>query len=454
MLDPSTDRALSARLATEQARCRLPSVVAGLVRASELVWSGAAGSLDGRAGGPVPSSDTQYRLGSISKTFVAVEVLRLRDAGALDLGDRIDVHLPEIGAEVAAVTIAQLLTHTSGLQAETNGPWWERTAGGTWEDLLAAGPARRFTPGTTHHYSNVGYAVLGELVSRLRQTPWTEAVRSGILVPLGMTRTTTRPVPPAAPGWAVHPRADLVHVEPEHDAGALGPAGQLWSTVEDMVAWSAFVAGDTAGVLEPATLREMLHPAAVSDVPGAPWSVAHGLGWQVWNIDGHRYAGHGGSMPGFLAQLRVDLETGDGLVLMTNATGGLGTAGADLLDLLAEREPVTPTPWSARAAQIDLLDLTGPWFWGTAAFTASLRGDDLVLGEPGTGRGSRFRRYTSGDADGPWIGLDGYFRGEPLVVRRSPDGRPLSLDIASFVLTRTPYDPAVDPPGGLDGTWH
>ncbi|MGJ9423715.1 serine hydrolase domain-containing protein [Aeromicrobium sp. CF3.5] len=458
-LDPSTVSALTARLATEQARCRLPSVVAGLVRDGQLVWSGGAGSPDGRAGGSVPSSDTQYRLGSISKTFVAVEVLRLRDAGALDLGDRIDTHLPEIG--IGQITVAQLLTHTSGLQAETNGAWWERSAGGTWEDLLDAGLTLRFTPGTTHHYSNVGYAVLGELVARLRQTPWTEAVRTGILEPLGMTRTTTRPAPPAAPGWAVHPFADLVHIEPEHDAGALGPAGQLWSTVEDMVAWSAFVAGETRDVLAPATLHEMLHPAAVSDVPGMPWGVAHGLGWQVWNIDGRRYAGHGGSMPGFLAQLRVDLETGDGLVLMTNATSGLGTAGADLLALLAEREPAIATPWSAETDQLDLLDLTGSWFWGTASFTATLRGDDLVLGEPGTGRGSRFRlsaesdqRVGAGSDQREWIGLDGCYRGEILTIARDADGRPVGLDVASFIFTRTPYDPAVDVPGGLDGTWH
>lgn len=460
-LDPSTVRALSARLATEQADCRLPSVVAGLVRDGQLVWSGSAGSLDGRAGGPVPSSDTQYRLGSISKTFVAVEVLRLRDAGALDLGDRIDAYLPETGLPetglpetgIGHVTIAQLLTHTSGLQAETGGDWWERTAGGSWAELLAAGLTLRFTPGTTHHYSNVGYAVLGELVTRLRRTPWTEAVRTGILEPLGMRRTTTRPVPPAAPGWAVHPLADLVHVEPEHDAGALGPAGQLWSTVADMVAWSGFVSGETRGVLAPESLREMLRPAAVSDVPGAPWSVAHGLGWQVWNVGGGRYAGHGGSMPGFLAQLRVNLDSGDGLVMMTNATSGLGTAGADLLDLLAEREPVAPTTWIAAPEQADLLDLTGSWFWGTVTFTASLRGEDLVLGEPGQGRGSRFRRSTGTD-QGQWVGLDGYYRGEPLTVERDLDGRPTRLDVASFIFTRAPYDPAVDVPGDLDGTWH
>ena len=65
------------------------------------------------------------------------------------------------------ITIADIVTHTSGLQAETDGDWWERSRGGDWASLLASGVALRFTPGTTFHYSNTGYAVLGELIARL-----------------------------------------------------------------------------------------------------------------------------------------------------------------------------------------------------------------------------------------------------------------------------------------------
>jgi CubicO group peptidase (beta-lactamase class C family) len=86
-IDPATARALSHRLAVEQSERRLPSVAAGLVRGGDLVWSDAVGTLDGRSGGAVPSALTQYRIGSITKTFVAVEVLRMRDEGLLDLND-------------------------------------------------------------------------------------------------------------------------------------------------------------------------------------------------------------------------------------------------------------------------------------------------------------------------------------------------------------------------------
>ncbi len=443
-LEASTALALSRRLATEQSEHRLPSLVAGAVRDSELVWSDALGTLDGRPGGPATDTDTQYRLGSISKTFVAVEVMRLRDEGRLELGNTIGTHLPEVA--FGQVTVAQLLTHTSGLQAETDGQWWERVPGVEWDALAESASQLRFTPGTRFHYSNVGYAVLGELIARLRGEPWHAAVKAGILDPLGMGRTTTRPEPPAAPGLAVHPFADLVQPEPEHDAIALAPAGQMWSTATDLARWAAFLGGDTADVLRSETLDEMLHPVALNDVPDVAWGGAHGLGWQMWNVEGRRFAGHGGSMPGFLAVLRVDVSTGDGVVLLTNATSGLGTGATDLLDLLAELEPHAPEPWSADATQAEAVELTGSWFWGTTVFTLTLEpGGGLRLGTPGEGRGARFVRGDDG-----WTGLEGYYAGETLTVRRDADGRPVQLDLASFVFTRTPYDPAAEVPGGLD----
>jgi hypothetical protein len=291
-------------------------------------------------------------------------------------------------------------------------------------------------------------------VARLRGAPWDEVVAASLLAPLGMTRTSTRPQEPAARGWGVHPLADVLHVEPEHDAGAMAPAGQLWSTVPDLARWAAFLAGETAGLLAPETLAEMCLPVAVSDVPGQAWTGAHGLGWQVWNVDGTRYAGHGGSMPGHLAGLRVELESGDGCVVLANATSGLRpTLVADLLGTLAEQEPHPPTPWSADAEQAAGLELVGEWYWGTTGFTLSLsREGHLVLGEPGKQRGSRFRPRPD---DGGWLGLDGYHEGETLRVVRDDAGRVSHLDLGSFRFTRTPYDPVADIPGGVHpDRWH
>jgi hypothetical protein len=161
-------------------------------------------------------------------------------------------------------------------------------------------------------------------------------------------------------------------------------------------------------------------------------------------------------MPGFLAGLRVRLDSGDGAVVTANATTGMGPVVQTLLDFFAEREPRRVTPWHADGAasgHAGSVDLGGTWHWGPAVATARLEGEHLVLGEPGQARGSRFARV---ETDGPdaWVGLDGYYTGEPLRVVRRPDGSPSHLDLASFRFTRTPYDPAADVPGGVDeGGW-
>lgn len=445
-LQPTTTDRLRARLALEQSERRLPSLVAGLVRGGRVVWSGACGSV----GDAAPTEDTQYRMGSITKTFVAVCVMRLRDEGRLDLSDPLEQHLP--GTALGGVTVAQLLSHASGLQAETDGPWWERTPGDDWPALAASlEPASlRHRAGRRFHYSNVGFAVLGELVARLRGASWTEVVRAELLEPLGMSRTTARPVAPYAPGLAVHPWADVLLPEPEHDAGAMAPAGQLWSTVSDLGRWAAFLGGDTAELLDADTLAEMREPLVVDDQPGAPWTGAYGLGLQLVNAGGRRYAGHGGSMPGFLAGVRVDVETKDAAVVLTNTTAGLSAELAgDLLRVLHEQEPPAITPWAPSPTSAEVLELAGPWYWGPypLAMRAQQAHGWLSLDPLGpSGRASRFRP----SGDGTWTGLDGYYAGETLRIARRPDGSISHLDLASFVLTRTPYDPDAAVPGGVD----
>ncbi|MET0467672.1 MAG: serine hydrolase domain-containing protein [Aeromicrobium sp.] len=418
------------------------SVSAAVVRDGSLHWSGAVGTLDGRDGPPATPA-TPYRIGSITKTFVAVEVMRLRDEGRLDLADRIDRHLPDV--PFGHVTIAQLLTHTSGLQAETNGPWWERTPGGGWDELIGSGLSLVHTPGTRFHYSNVGFAVLGRLVAVLRETTWFDAVRTGILEPLGMQGVTQHPGPRAATGLSQHPSDGRLMVEPHHDAGAMAPAGQLWASAEDLARWAAFAAGDTGGVLAESSWAEMVVPLAVDDRPGVPWATAQGLGWRIWPGSGAgRRVGHGGSMPGFLATAIAEPASGWGVVVLANDTLHLGDLPTLLLDAATELEQ-RPTESATVEPSPDVAALVGDWFWGPVPYRLEPTADGFHLSDVNGNRRSRFVR----DGDG-WRGLDTYFAGERLVVRA--DG---ALDLATFVLSREPYDPAVDHPGGLDPRgWH
>lgn len=443
---PTTETALLRRVATEQAVNRAPSLVAGVVRNGETLWTGGRGFVDGTE----PTADTQYRIGSITKTFVAVLVMRLRDEGKLDLNDPLDKHVP--GSAVGDRTIDQLLAHTGGVTSESPGDWWERSAGGDWFALSdSLGPdALKHRPGSRFHYSNVGYGVLGELVARLRGESWLDALRGEVLEPLGMTRTTPSPQAPHAHGWAVHPHADVLLPEPALDAGAMAPAGQLWSTLTDLSRWTHFVAGDTGDVLRSSTMAEMWAPTTVDDAD--TWQFGYGLGLQVIRDSGRRLVGHTGSMPGFLAVLLTDLGTGTGSISMANSTSGVqvGSLGMDLIKMVDDFEPALPVPWRPMPeADPALLALTGLWHWGPAPYLLRLLPEHWLSLTParGPGRASRFRPA----GDGAWIGLDGYYAGETLRVCRNGDGEATHLDLATFVFTRTPYDPAAPIPGGVHG---
>ena len=449
-LDAVTSRHLLARVARAQRDGRLPSLVAALADADGVVWSVGRGRVDGR----VPDPDTQYRIGSITKTFTAVLVMQLRDEGRLGLDDAVGTHLPGVGPAVAARSVRELLAHAGGARAETAPPWWERAPGRSWDALVADLDGDEATTGTRgrFHYSNVGYGVLGELVARLRGRSWAEAVRARILAPLGMRRTTVMPEPPAATGWAVHPWLDAVLAEPAHDAQAMAPAGQLWSTTADLCTWIRFLLGDTADVLDPATLEEMTQ-ARVSDDPVA--GVGYGLGLAIERPGraGRRLVGHSGSMPGFLAGLWVDRADGRGAVVLANATSGLdhGLAAA-LLDVLRERHPPIPAEWAPRVPGDDAArELVGVWYWGPAPFALRGTGEGLSLA-PLRGGGRRARLEPV--ARDTYRGRGGYFDGETMRVARRDDGTVSHLELASFVFTREPYDPPDVVPGGVEAPWH
>ncbi|MGW0698136.1 serine hydrolase domain-containing protein [Streptomyces sp. NPDC002867] len=442
---PTTRRALLHRIAVAQSEGRTPSFVGAVLRDGRLVWTGARTCVDGHA----PDADTQYRIGSITKTFTAVLVMRLRDEGLLDLSDPLEKHLP--GTGVGEVTIAQLLGHSAGLSAESPAPWWERTPGTLRPELadVLGDKARMHPPGRRHHYSNPGYTLLGSLVEAVRGVPWEQVLQTEILDPLGLARTSAQPRAPHAGGWAVHPWADVILPEPVEDLGLMAPAGQLWSTAADLCRFAWFLAEGDDRVLSAASVREMRTPSVPAEA--GDWNSSYGLGMQIVRNEERTLVGHSGSLPGFLAGLWTSVDDGVAAVALTNVTSGplASTVAADLVRIVADAEPRMPAPWRPLPdVDQELLDLTGPWYWGTYAYGLRLVGDRGVELEPLRGGGRR-SRFVAGP-EGEWTGLDGYFAGETLTVVRCEDGSVSHLDLGSFVFTREPYEQGDAVPGGVD----
>ncbi|WBB75543.1 serine hydrolase [Micromonospora sp. WMMD1128] len=429
---PETARQVDLLVARAQAEGRGPSLALGVVRDGALAHLAVAGEQ------PRPDGDLQYRIGSITKTMTAVLVMQQRDAGRLALDDPLDRHLP--GTPVGALTVHQLLGHASGLQREPDGGWWERAAGMDLDALLAGLTPDKiaYPPHHVYHYSNLAYGLLGAALERITGTPWIELLTDRLLTPLGMRRTTFGPGEPFARGFVVHPWHETLRSEPLTETGAMAPAGQLWSTVEDLARWAAFLADPDPALLDPATLTAMCAPVVINDLDS--WTGGHGLGIELYRVGDRVYVGHGGSMPGYVAGLVVHRPTRTAVVDFANSyglRGGHHISGLarDVLTRVLDAEPAAPAPWRpADPPAADLAELTGRWWFmgGEYEFRADPAGH-LVGGQVGR-PAHRFA------PDGPdrWRGRSGPQDGEILTVVRDSAGAAVALDIATFLLTRTP----------------
>ena len=337
-----------------QADGRIPALSVALHRADREVWTctvGAASDL-----GP----DSRFRIGSVTKTLTAVLVLQARDEGLLDLDDPIRAHL-DVPAHGDA-TIRRLLSHTAGFQREPYGDVWDTLLTPDAGTMLAElDRAERVLPNARRfHYSNLGLAVLGQLVARKRGGTWAEVLQERVLDPLGLAATTVDPPAQAVTGWLVDAYSDAARPEPQIDLGGVAPAAQLWSTAGDMARWAAFLASPEivdprAAVLPAATVDEMRWPLTTTDE--TLWAAGFGLGLLLEPV-GKRvvHVGHDGAMPGFLASV-YGRRGGDGNpgALGCAVLGSSGTAGQtnalshELLGLAVELDPADIRPWAPGA---------------------------------------------------------------------------------------------------------
>src|SRR3954449_10781497 len=189
------------RLLAERQADRLPSVAAAVGRKGDLLWSAAVGSASYAHDRPA-TPDTQYRIGSITKTFTATAIMQLYAAGELDLDDRLEQHLD--GVANGTPTIRRMLCHLSGLQREA-GEMFVTGESPTEEELIASMSEVEFVlgPAQAHHYSNLAFALLGQMVAQKSGLPYTRYVDERIVQPLGLSRTSWTPQPPKAQGYLV-----------------------------------------------------------------------------------------------------------------------------------------------------------------------------------------------------------------------------------------------------------
>jgi CubicO group peptidase (beta-lactamase class C family) len=438
---------------------RLYGAAAGVVHGGELVWSGGAGFADlaaGRLSGP----DVLYRIASITKTFTGTAILQLRDAGKLDLDDPVVKWLPELRDSaspetIGGVTIRRLLSHESGLVSEPPGtdffaprPSYQGVAARNLErvrEIFTAVP-----PNTQLKYCNLGYQLLGEIVSRVGEIPYPQYVSERILTPLQMSSTGFEPLDPAlsqrrAVGYSGRAFSDELAVAPPMPP--VWAEGGLWSTVTDLGRWLAFQLAAHPGptgsdkqiadspVLSAATRREMHKPRYLSD---EEWSNAWGVSWYSVRKDDVTWVQHSGGLPGYSSNACFDRGTLVGAIVLVNGAAdasalamALGARARELAEAAPARlEAPTPMP-------TELQPLLGVYAPADMSYLLRIewRGGKLAV-VAGDGPGEIMSLERGNDA-GSFVVAPGFRQsGEPLVFRRRDDGMVTSMLMGGGSLVR------------------
>jgi len=399
---------LSRLVREAQAGERIPSISAAAVGNGELVWQEALG-LANVDGAQETTTDTQYRVGSITKTFTAAAIMQLRDAGELELDDRLEQHIEE--AHHGNPTLRRLLAHVSGLQREVPGYVWETLEFPDRDGLISGlADAEQVLPaGARWHYSNLAFALLGEVVARRSAT-----------------------------GYLVEPYSDRVRREQDLSKGAFAAAGSLWSTTADLVRWAVFLVDGADGVLRRETVEEMRRFQAMADLEA--WKLGWGLGLMLMREGDRIFVGHGGAMPGFLTGLAISPKERAGAVVLVNS--GAGVKVEELLRKLAVKAadayPPEPEPWRpAAGVPVAVEPLLGRWWTEGEEVVISYREGKLEA-RSATAAPNLPPSVFAPAGDDRFRGVSGPEEGELLEVVRAADGSVEKLYWATYPLKRTP----------------
>ncbi|MBL7743056.1 MAG: beta-lactamase family protein [Chitinophagaceae bacterium] len=371
-----------------------PGIAFGIVVDGKLEYSGNYGYTDIANKIPVTSTSL-FRIASMSKSFTAMAILKLRDEGKLDLDDPADLYIPQLKdiryptADAPRITIRHLLTHGAGFPEDN--PWGDRQLADSDKDLMEfVGKHISFSnpPGIAYEYSNLGFALLGKIITSVSGKRYQDYIKENIWLPLGMKTSEWEYSNIASEKFAHGYRwlnEKWNEETPLHDApdGSWGAMGSMITSIDEFAnymvlhlsAWPPSNA-EEMGTLKRSSIREMHHPWRFNGmnpdykypdgrVCGIASAYCYGLGW-TRDCDGRVFIGHSGGLPGYGSQWRIMPDYGIGVVAFSNRTyGGTGFVNTRVLDTLIKMAGLLPRqlPVSAilEKRKAELVNLLPGW---------------------------------------------------------------------------------------------
>lgn len=349
--------ALMAKYAKEN---HIPGIAYGIVVDDELVLASSTGVLNVEKNTPVATT-SGFRIASMTKSFTAMAIVKLRDEGKLSLKDPVEKYIPEMAKlqylteDAAAIDIENLLTMTAGFPEDN--PWGDRQLDENEQmllDMINEGISFSNVPSFQYEYSNTGYAILGHIISKVSSQSYQDYIKENILQPLGMTDTF----------WEIDevPEKELAigyrwengqwELEPMLHDGVFGAMGGLVTSIEDfskyvslhLSAWPPR-SGKENGPIRRSSLREMQTPQYPRLNATGDCAIMSGYGFGLGisqNCEGTKWVTHGGALPGFGSNYRFFPEFGIGIMAFCNLTYTTPWPLAEIEDLLYEKGIMKP----------------------------------------------------------------------------------------------------------------
>lgn len=397
-LDADVTALVDTWLDAEQGYNKLPSLVVSVVHGDKVVFSKGYGSADG-AGKVKATPETVYGICSITKLFTSVALMRLVEEGKVRLDDPLTQYVPEFTPSTAAtfkvpVTIRSVLMHAGGLPGPAVDVSWDAPyAFPTREELLGGLASQAMYDDALHrwHYSNLGMAIMGEVVARASGEPYARYVSETILQPLSLVHTSFN-MPVAlrgtgmAIGFSLRNRDGARIPLPPYDARGMQAALGLTSTVNDLTRfalWELRVlrTGNTE-ILRSATLRDMTRIQWTDPDGKTTW----GLGFDVSQVGDEQQFGHSGWCPGYHSVVLSSPKNDTAVVAVMSSPEPAHPIAAQILSL--ERKILTDSPPCSTPHAADLSDYVGhytspEWFgeeyvgrWGDEIIVVALPTDN------------------------------------------------------------------------------
>lgn len=419
---------------------KLPSITGLIVKDQDIVWSGSFGNANLEA--PIASSlDTMTSICSTSKVFTATAIMKLVDEGKVNLDDKVADILPKYSViqrypENGAITVRSLLSHSSGMPRDSH-PYWTAPEHyfPTKDELLEV----LSTLETTHpvgadiSYGNINYALLGLIIEEVTGVPYKNYIESNLFKPLNMSNSIVEMQSSSygnkhALGYTAMNRDGKRKVANFYQTKAMQPAAGISTTAHDLakfIQWQFRLASATdSEILQPSTLKSMYQSQARS----AQGGFDRGFAYVVYNDkQGVDWAMHGGTCPGYVNFMKMDVTNKVGYAVLANANR-LHTPSVTngLVEILKRAESIE----SDSKQQLDVSEYTGFYDvnpWNSEYYVASWGDDLMFLNLPAQSLDYALQHFRHVEGDTFQLIEDGKLTNEKVHFIRDTEGKVVKI---------------------------